>query len=187
MPLSGTGSTLGPQIAALCNPADVVSPAIWTSICSALTSFFVSGTVVLPGPMVAAGAAVTGLGSVTCPSGVGSLLASAVPATDPAGQAKWQAIGLALESWYQTGHVNPALFVATPTGGPVTGTGLYVPTGAPLLAAAATVPTDAVGTALWGSIATAIAAHFSSNILVPATGFTSPNGGGPLTGVGTIT
>ena len=194
MSLSSLGTIGGPLIAtALLTPAATSN---WTAILNAMGSFLVTNTLVIPGLMVAAGAAVTGLGLfqvVGSASALGASLASAAgsPFSDAEAITLWTAIaGALIKDMTMNAKANPVSFVAVPTGGPVTGTGLIeFPT--PYLGAAiiqAINCTDAAGIAAWttvgGIIETEIAAL--GTVLATPIGMASPTGGGPVTGSGTI-
>lgn len=146
-----------------------------------------------PGTMVASGSACSGFGKITFLNNgddFGQHMASSIPATDPAGIAKWKALGNGLVNHMKSnGQVNASTFGAPPAGGPVTGTAsvsFTTTTFSPTLAADLGL-TDATGVSVWANLGTAILAFIAaSGQAVPAPGLAAPSGGGPLTGVGSI-
>lgn len=192
MPLSGTESILGLALAAAAGSVDPKGITQWTSVATALLTWLPPNTIVLPGLMVAAGVAVTGLADMQFPAGptLGPLLAIAAGSVDAIGIANWTAVGLAVVT-HLTAFCkgNPDNFVANPVGGPVTGTGKLI-TAPPIMP---TVPpaagsTDPAGIANWLAVSLAVSSHLMANgqMLATPVGFASPPGGGPLTGTGTI-
>jgi len=196
MPLSGTGSALGSTLATSAGSVDAPGQAAWTAMGTTLASWIVANCSVLPGTMVAAGAACTGIGLLTFAgaASLGSAIASAAGSVDAVGQAKWTDIATALVGHLGSfGQANPVAFVVSnpTTGGPVTGVGTVTfantAVGSSLASAAGSI--DAAGIAAWTAIGTALLAHVAANAQLLATpiGFIAPPGGGPLTGSGTIT
>lgn len=166
---------------------DAPGQARWLAIANAIVSHFTGGQF-QPGTLVAAGSAVSGRGSPLSVSLVPSLLVGPAGSVDAPGVAAWTAIGSALQSFINgNAQVVPSAFVASPTGGPVTGAGTVGFASSalgPVLATAAG-SVDAPGIAAWTAIAAAVLNHFTTNGVV-ASAYASPNGGGALTGEGTL-
>ena len=194
MPLSTLGAVGGPLIgAALLTPAAVPQ---WSAILQAVGSFLVSNTLVLPGTMSAAGSAVTGKGAFTVSgsaSSLGQQLAAAAgsPASDLKAIALWTSIATDIINDVQSnGQANTTSFVANPSGGPVSGTGT-LSFSSPALGAA--IPpsiqcVDPAGAGAWLTVGGILEVQIAALAVVLATpiGFASPNGGGALTGSGTL-
>ncbi len=184
----------GIVIASAMGTPDPAAGAAWSGVCGVLAVWLPANCVVLPGLMVAAGSAVSGLGIITISGSAADLglqlaLAAGSPPTDAAAIAKWTLIATHIITDFTTNiKVNGSTFVAVPTGGPITGTALLTLT-APLLAVLfATLATDAPGIAaftLFGSMLEAQIIVLGQAIPLPI-GMTSPAGGGPLVGTGTI-
>lgn len=185
---------VGAIIATAMGTPDPAAIAAWSGVCGVLAVWLPANCVVLPGLMVAAGAAVSGLGVITISGSAADLglqlaLAAGSPPTDAAAIAKWtQIAGHIITDFTTNIKVNGSTLVAVPTGGPITGTALLTLT-APLLSVLfATMATDAAGIAafaLFGSILEAQIILLGQMIPLPI-GMASPSGGGPLTGTGTI-
>lgn len=179
-------------MAAAAGSVDPQGIAQWTSVATALLTWLPPNTLVLPGLMVAAGVAVTGLADMQFPAGptLGPLLAVAAGDVDAIGIANWTAVGLAIVT-HLTAFCKglPDNFVAIPLGGLIAGTGKLViaPPIMPLVPVAAG-STDPVGIANWLAVTLAISSHLMANgqMLATPIGFASPSGGGALTGTGTI-
>jgi hypothetical protein len=194
MTLSLLGTTAGPLIAtALATP---LGTANWTAVLTQLANFLVTNTVILPGLMVAASSAVTGLGFITITGSANTLglnmaIAAGSPPTDTVAITLWTAVANAIiTDMTNNAKAFPITFVAIPTGGPIAGTGLII-FPVPLLGAAlaqAVNCTDAVGIADWQLVGTIIEEQIAALTIVLATpiGMTSPPGGGPVLGAGTI-
>lgn len=188
MPLANSGGALGSAMAAAAPSTDVPGIAAWAAIAEAICAHIVSSAVVLPGLLVASGAAVTGTGIIAVsPGALGTTLAAAAGSLDAVGLAKWNAIALAACGTASTWLALPTTFVANPAGGPVTGTGTIQTNGglgAALVLAAGSL--DAKGMASWAAIGSAIELTATSAALVMPVAFVSPPGGGAVTGVGSI-
>jgi hypothetical protein len=153
-----------------------------------------------PGLMVAAGSAVSGFGAleaVGSASDLGTALATAMQDPSEDGIRTWTKFATALLSHLETfGQVNPAPFVAPPSGGPLTGTGLIQFTSLvflPLLSSQLEVE-EPVAAAMLEVFGAQILSHIATNALVvpltthaPFVPFTAPSGGGSITGAGAIT
>jgi hypothetical protein len=197
MPLTGSGSTLS---AAFVLAGGIVDPPGITKsggMSAALVSWLVANMVVnnIPpnGTMTAAGSTVTGVGRISFAADgndFGDALAQSIPAADAPGIAKWRAFATAIhEHVEEYGRVNPSGYTASPSGGAVTGTGVLSLSStviAPTLAAALGL-VDAANQATWLALGSVILSHITSNALVQATGFSSPPGGGLLTGASVVT
>jgi len=191
MPLSGTGGTLGSKIAGDLSLVDGANIGSWHGIGNAICGWVTLYSLVLPGTMVASGTAVTGLGLLTFTSdgsNLGDTMRSGAGSIDPPGHPYWESLGRAMWS-YMIGNsqMRPTAFIANPTGGAVTGFGttLFSSNGlGPILAGSLGLH-DGGNLSSWQTIADDIMNHLTNNALfVPA--YTSPNGGGPLVGVGTL-
>lgn len=192
MALSALGTT-GPTIAAgLGTIIDPLALEGWTAAGTIVGAQLAAGTITLPGTMIAAGAAVTGTGALSFAiNGVtlGPLLAVSMGSVDPAAITAWISVSNAFLQWLQNfGGINPVAFVAVPTGGAVTGTGLIQCTstgiGSALALAAGLI--DPVSIASWQTVGSAWLAGISALGQALSLGFTSPNGGGPLVGVSAL-
>ena len=130
---------------------------------------------------------------------LGALFDISSNATNPVALApsapNWIAIAGAYVTHLQTvATIDATLLVAVPTGGPITGvggiTGMVAATLGASLAIAATTgnpPATAAVTPTWVAIAQAFITNVqSAAIIIPGT-LVGPAGGGPVTGVGTIT
>ncbi len=191
MPLSGTAPLLGASMALAAGSKDPLGLVAWTGVATALLGWLPANVVVLPGTMVAAGAAVTGLAAMTIgpPLPLGPLLAAGAGSVDPPGIANWTAVGTAIVAHLTASMQGvPSSFVANPLGGPVTGAGTLqvlppiMPTVPP---AAGSI--DAPGIVNWLVVSNAISTHLAANGVLNSLGFTSPNGGGALVGASVIT
>lgn len=196
MPLAGSDSIVGGLIsAALLTP---VAAANWTSVAGVFSAWLPTNTVVLPGTMTAAGAAVTGTGTFEIAGDEGELgtalaLAAGSPPTDTAAVDKWTAVaGAVIAHITDNGQALPSAFVSpgsVVSPNPITGTGTLSftsPIGTAIAVAMGT--TDAPGIAGWLLVGGLIQAHlqaFTQVVAVPG-GFTAPAGGGPLVGAGAI-
>jgi hypothetical protein len=190
MPLAGTAPALGASLLAAAGGSDPQGLAAWTGVASALLTWLPANCVVKPGLMAAAGSAVSGLAelSFAASASLGPLLALGAGSVDTPGIARWTSIGNALVAHLSSlGTGVPTSFVASPTGGPVTGVGT--------LQIAAPIPTfppaagslDPAGVLAWLAVSTALVAHLVANGVMNSLGFASPNGGGPVTGFSVIT
>lgn len=191
MPLTGTGLILGGLIAT----ATGMGPAgagLAGALGNAIAAWVPGNVITLPGTMVAAGAAVTGLGIIQATgdaAAFGALLAASVGATDEPSIVRWTRIARAfIDHFEELGQVVPAAFVANPLGGAVTGVGtvsfasmLFAPPLSTVLELA-----DPVNVALWFALGAQLLGHIAVNAQALSLGFTSPPGGGPLVGVSTI-
>lgn len=141
-------------------------------------------------PLLAVGPVVTGTGVIVPgPAPIlGITLAASAGSVDAAGIEKWTAVATAYATWLGTFGCNPLSLVAyvgpLPPVGPVTGTALLAPVGKPAFAAAIGL-TDAPGIAYWGAVADAVAVQVALGQVTPA--MVNTAGGGPLTGIGTLT
>lgn len=199
MPLAGSGLVLGAAICAAGGILDTAGIAKAGAVAEALADWLVTHTVVLNAPaaptanLTAAGSAVTGTGRFSFTGSgddLGEALAAAVPATDEEGILKWKALGNALCNHISKyGQANPTAYVASPTGGAVTGQGtLSFSTSTfdtPLGQVIGVFP-DTTGMTVWTALGAAILAHLSANTVVNSLGFTSPSGGGLLVGASII-
>lgn len=193
MPLSAL-TLLGPVIATAMGTPDPAAAAAWSGVCGVLGVWLPGNSIVLPGLMVAAGSAVSGLGIIQITGSVADLglqlaLGAGSPPTDAAAIAKWTLIAGHIKTDFETNiKVNGSTFVAVPTGGPITGTALLTLT-APLLpvlfATMATDPPGIAAFALFGTLLEAQIIVLAQALPLPI-GMTSPSGGGPLVGTGTI-
>jgi hypothetical protein len=196
MPLTGSGAILGAAIAAaggIVDPAGLTkSGGLAGAICSWIASNAIVTNIPSFGTLTASGTSVTGAGRIDFSAdgnAFGDALAASIPATDPQGIVKWRAIANALHSHIKThGRANPTAYVANPVGGAVTGTGtlsfvssVFSPTLASTLGLV-----DAANQATWLALGVVLLTHLATNALVNATGFSSPPGGGPLTGASLI-
>lgn len=191
MPLLGSGLLLGAAIAAAggCDPVGAV---LCGGLGNAMAAWLPGNCITLPLGMVAAGAAVSGMGLFQFTSdehSFGPVLAAGVGATDAPGILKWTAVAKGIiDHMTLFGRVVPAAFVANPLGGPVTGVGtvtFLAPLFVPPLSTDLGL-TDAANVATWLLLGTQIIAHITANAQALSLGFTSPPGGGPLVGVSTI-
>lgn len=193
MPLSAL-PPFGIVIASAMGTPNAAAGAAWSSVCTVLSTWLPANCVVLPGLMVAAGSAVSGLGVITISGSASDLgmqlaLAAGSPPSDAAAIAKWTAIaGFIITDFTTNIKVNGSTLIAVPTGGPITGTALLVLT-APLLGGlCASLATDAPGIAAFTLFGTMLEAQIIvlAQMLPLPIGMTSPSGGGPLVGTGTI-
>ncbi len=194
MPLSSSSTVLGTSLAPAAGSIDAVGVAAWAAIASVLCPWIVANVQIQPtggAPLTAAGAVVTGTGSllvVGASPALGSSLATAAGSVDAVGIAAWQSLAGAIATWLLTGTVVPAGLIAYVGAGaaPVTGAATLAFASAPLLAASVS-SVDAVGVAKWAAIATALSAHVTSNAVAsPLPLMVNPGVGGPVTGLGSL-
>lgn len=158
----------------------------------------------LPGTMASSGSTVSGSGlflalpdSSSAIAGLGSQLATAMGDPSANGVATWTKFAGAFVSHIQTfGTINPASFVApTPGPGPLTGNGTVQFSSlvfAPLLSSQLGVA-EPVAAAMLEVFGAQILTHIQSNAMILATAvavpfvpLTSPVGGGPISGSGSL-
>lgn len=201
MPLGGTGSILGGLLASAVG-APPVAGSFFAAIGDVIAAWGLTNIVVRPGAMVAAGATVTGAGTIEVIGDEGELglkLAQAIGATDDANVEKWTVVAKGLMAHLESfGSVNPASFaVSNPvTGGPLGGSGLLSfssPSFVPPLAAQLDV-TEPVSAAALAAFNAALLNHIQTNatvvsiaLVTPFVPLTAPPGGGPISGSGSIT
>lgn len=192
MPLSAL-TPFGIVLAAAMGTPNPAAGAAWSGVCGVLGTWLPANSLVLPGAMVAAGAAVTGLGVIHITgtaASLGPLLAASAgsPPTDLAAIAKWTQIASKIITDFNTNiKVQGSTFVAVPAGGPITGTALLTISAPALGLLFATIPTDPAGIVaftLFGNMLEAEIILLAQAL--PLLSLASPNGGGPLTGTGTI-
>lgn len=187
-------TAFGTVIAAAMGTPDPAAGAAWSGVCGVLGTWLPINSIALPGLMVAAGSAVSGLGIIqitgsTAELGLQLALAAGSPPTDAAAIAKWTQIAEHIKTDFETNFkVNGSTFIANPAGGPVTGTALLTPTVVGLLGVLlSTMATDAPGIAAFTLFGTLLEAQIIVlGQCLPIPSFVSPNGGGPVTGVGSI-
>lgn len=189
MPLTGTGAILANRIASDLGYADGVGITSYVGMYTAMTGWITANALILPGSFTAVGVAVTGVGKLTLPpTGLGEAMRVGAGSVDGPGQPYWRALGDSIIAHMLSNAVMlPTLFVANPTGGPVTGLGTISYSGAPLgpLMAAALGVGDGNNLSTWNTIGIDIVNHIKQNAnILPL--FTSPFGGGPLVGTGRI-
>lgn len=195
MPITGTGPLLGVLLAAASGSVDPPGIVAEIGVASAICSWLPANATVNPGLMVAAGAAVSGVGqlSFSAVPTFGVALAAGAGSVDPTGIARWTAVGTAITAHLAAfGLVNPSSFVVSNpiTGGAVVGAGTLTATdptiGIALAAAAGSV--DGPGILAWTAWGLALFTYLTANTLILATppGFIAPPGGGPLTGSGSL-
>lgn len=195
MPISGYAVT-GPLLALACGTPDPVAIAQWTAVCQVLATYIPANAVVNPGLMVAAGAAVSGLGTITLSGSAAQLgpllaLAAGSPPTDAIAITKWTQIADAIYTeWNSNIKVIGSTFVAVPLGGPITGVASLQITAPILGGLLAAIFADPIAIPIWIVLGTIMETQFItlgalSAIPLPI-GMTSPPGGGPLVGSGTI-
>lgn len=191
MPLNP--GTLGPALVVASGTTDPIGTAAWIVIAANICAWTISTCTLNPlggTPLIAAGPVVTGTGAIVPgPSPVlGLTLAASAGSVDAAGIEKWSAVAAEYARWLATFGCNPLSLVAyvgpIPPVGPVTGTALLAPVGKADFATAIGL-TDAAGRQYWGAVADAVALALSIGTVTPA--MTNAAGGGPLTGIGTIT
>lgn len=164
----------------------------WSSVCGTLGIWLPSNSILTPGAATAIGSSCSGLLNITITGTkeeLGSLLALAAgsPPSDTAAKKKWTQIAeKIIDDFNSNIKVNASTFVATPTGGPVTGTALLVPTVPYLGAALATLAPDAAGSIAYTLFGTMVEAQIIALAQAVPTLMTSPGGGGPLVGMGII-
>lgn len=200
MPLTGTGAIMGALIlTAIGNPDPAAVPAFAT-LGDTIGAWSITNMNCTPGLMTASGSAVSGFGALEAvgeASDLGTALAIAMQDPSEDGIATWTKFAIALLSHLETfGQINPALFVAAPAGGPLTGTGTIQFTSlvfAPLLSSQLEV-TETAAAAMLEIFGAQILSHIATHaVVVPLTThapfipFTAPSGGGPITGAGAIT
>lgn len=205
MPLSGSGSALAFAVLTAIGNHDPAAVAVFAAAGDVVASWLAERAQCTPGAPVggltAAGAAVTGLGAISVPAGpedasaLGTRLAAAVGDASPLGVTvwtKWAAAFLAHVNSFAT--VVPALLVApTPSGGPLTGTGLISFANKAIDTAAAIALIEPAAAAMENAFSAAILTHIEAAALVnpvshtPPVAYTAPPGGGPITGFGSIT
>lgn len=200
-PLGGTGAVMGAAMSAAVG-APPAGGAFFSAIGSVIASWGLTNIRVLPGTMVSAGTAVSGQGTITVDDNhqdLGLQLATAVGnPDDPGNVEEWTEIAKGI-----IGHlpifakVDGSTFVApSPGPGPLTGTAKVTMTGylfVPPLAVRLDL-VDPANLAAMSSFELSLNQHIVSNatavpisIQAPFTPLTSPGGGGPITGQGSIT
>lgn len=189
MPLTGTGAILANKIASDLGYTDGLGITSYVGMYTAMTGWITANALILPGSFVAVGAAVTGVGQLTFTiNTLGDVMRQGAGSIDGAGQPYWQAMGGAITSHMLSNALMlPTLFVANPTGGPITGAGSISYDGSSLghLLAQSLGLTDENNISTWNTIGLDVSSHITSNgILMPA--YTSPLGGGALVGVGSV-
>lgn len=205
MPLSGSGSALAVAVLSTLGNPDPAAVAAFSAFGDAVCSWLVTYAQCTPGAAVggltAAGAAVTGLGGLSVPAGpddaaaFGAQLAAAVGDPSALGEGVWTRWAAAFLAHVNSfGAVTPALFVApTPSGGPLTGTGLVTFTSKAISTAAAIGLVDPAAALMEDAFSAAVLVHIEAAALVspishtPPVAFTAPPGGGPITGFGSLT
>jgi hypothetical protein len=173
----------------------------FSAVNDTLASWCLSNVSCLPGTMVSAGTAVSGLGTLL-PSDDGTSLGQplAVAMGDPSesGVTYWTLFAKAIVAHMQAfGQVNGATFIApSPGPGPLTGTALVQFSSlifVPLLSTQLGV-TDPTAAALLEVMGLQTLTGIMQNAVVvplsisaPFVPYTSPVGGGPITGAGSLT
>lgn len=187
------GAGLGAAMAA----ATGADPTKCGLVGAAISTWLTSNCLVLPGTMVAAGAAVSGAGTLSITGSgdsLGDAMSSSLPInpSDAVGIAKWRVIGNALRSHLLSfATVNPVGYVANPAGGPVTGAGTIA------ISSLVMVPLLSMQLGLFDAanllafdppagLSFTILANIASTGTALSLGFTSPTGGGPLVGASTV-
>lgn len=198
MPLGGTGAILGGLLGSAVGAPPAGGP-FFGKLGEVIAAWGLTNIVVKPGLMVAAGSAVTGAGVISvigAKEELGLKFAQAIGAVDSGNVAKWTVVAGALISHLETFcTVNPSSFVASPSGGPLTGAGTLVfssPSFVPPLATQLDLndPGNLVALAAFNA---ALIGHLQTNaavvgvaLVTPFIPLTSPNGGGPITGTGSL-
>lgn len=194
-------ANIGTLVATTLGATDpLVSGPKWGIVTGVLGSWLPSNSIVAPGAMVAAGAAVSGLGVITItgseaelgPLIAAALVAPTVPA--PADMIKtWIAISKRIILGFNTNiKPNGVGYVASAGGGPVTLASKLVPTAAFLGPALSTIPpaeggaSDPLGIAGFLTLGTLLEQQFCLLGTAFSLGFTSPPGGGPLAGASVL-
>lgn len=186
-------------LAAIANPDPAAIPEFAT-LGDTIGTWCVANVECTPGTMVAAGSAVNGLGAIAVQGeadDLGKKLAIAMKDPSADGVRTWTKFAKALLTHMKTfGSVNASTFTASPSGGPLGGTGKIVftnPLFTPLLSSALGVD-DPVAAAMLEVFGAQILAHIAlaavvmpATILSPFIPLTAPSGGGPVTGAGAIT
>lgn len=184
---------LGPALVIASGTTDPIGSAAWLVIAANIVSWTIATCTLNPlggTPLIAVGPAVTGTGAIVPgPAPVlGLTLAASAGSVDAAGIAKWTAVATEYATWLSTFGCNPATLVAyvgpLPPVGPVAGTALLSPVGKPNFAQAIGI-TDAPGIAHWSAVADAVALQAALGMVTPA--MVNAAGGGPVTGIGTLT
>lgn len=205
MPINGSGPAMGAALMAAIGNIDPAAIPEFGQLMTTIGAWALTNIQVLPGTMVSAGAAVSGLGALKGledGTQLGQQLATAMKDPSEQGVTKWTQFAKALVTQMETtGGVNPAGFVApTPAGGPLTGTGLLdftPPAFTPPLSTSltmadepATAPIAKAMVELWGATIIAqlklVATVVPVALAAPFIPLTAPPGGGPISGAGSV-
>jgi hypothetical protein len=201
MPLNGSGALMGAAILLAIGNLDPAAVPAFATLGDTIALWVPTNVQCQPGTMTSAGAAVSGFGTLSVEgeaADLGVLLATAMQDPSADGIETWTKFATALLSHLETyGQVNGSTFAApTPTGGPLTGTGLIQFTSVvftPLLSSQLDVA-EPLAAAMLEVFGAQILAHIALNAsVIPLTTFlpfvpyTAAPGGGPITGAGAIT
>lgn len=201
MPLTGSGAIMGALILSAIGNTDPAAIPAFSALGDTIAAWVVANVECEPTLMMSAGAAVSGFGSLSVKGSkddLGKKLAKAMNDPSDDGVKAWTKLAKAIIAQLNSaGQVNPAAFVApTPSGGPLTGTGLVQFSStvfSPLLGSQLDV-SDTAAAAMLEVFGETILAHIATNAIVvplttfaPLVPFTGPPGGGPITGAGAIT
>ncbi len=196
------GAILGPLLSASVGAIDPAGLFAWNGVANALCNWLPTNATIISvstvdpsNSLIAAGVAVTGTGmfaflTPSPPDDLGTALAIGAGSADPIGLFKWQAVASAITDHFtNNGGLDSSLLVASPTGGPVTGTALGSISNDSVLGtalAAAVGAVDAPALILWSAIAAAMIGYMNTNMEIVIVAMASPPGGGPVTGIGVV-